>query len=229
MVESVPLFILSYLIGSIPTSILAGKIYKRIDIRDYGSGNAGATNTFRVLGRKAGVIVMIVDVAKGFTAAFFIPKLSIFSFVAAWFESSAGTATELGGIVPIICLCSAVVGHMFPLFARFKGGKGVGTGAGGIFGLHPLAASVCLLTFLLTLFVSGYVSLSSIIAACMLPVVSLVVMLVRGNGIDIAWMVFSILIGALIIGMHRTNLQRLLRGEESRFEKMRLFKRKKDK
>ncbi len=229
MIESIPLFILSYLIGSIPTSILVGKIYKRIDIRDYGSGNAGATNTFRVLGRKAGVIVMAVDVAKGFTAAFFIPKLLIFSFLGTLLGTSSGSAIDGSGIVPIICLCAAVIGHMFPLFARFKGGKGVGTGAGGIFGLDPLAASVCLLTFLLTLFVSGYVSLSSIIAACMLPVISLVVMLVRGNGIDIAWMVFSILIAVLIIGMHRTNIKRLMKGEESRFEKMRLLKRKEEK
>ena len=211
---------LSFLIGSLPTSIITGKLLKRIDIRDYGSGNAGATNTFRVLGWKAGIVVALIDIGKGFITSFVIAHVRILPTIIGGY----GGPQELLGI---ICVGAAVAGHMFPPFAGFRGGKGVGTGAGGIFGVFPLAGSVCLAVFIVTLLLSGFVSLSSVLAAVALPVSSLIIQLIRSGKVDLLWLVITSVIAAVIVFMHRSNIKRLAAGEESRAEKLWLFRPKK--
>jgi glycerol-3-phosphate acyltransferase PlsY len=216
MLQVLILLGISFLIGSFPTSILAGKLGRQIDIREYGSGNAGATNTFRVLGWKAGVVVALIDVGKGFITAFFIPQVRILPELLGTY----GGSQELLGI---LCIGAAVLGHMFPPFAGFKGGKGVGTGAGGIFGLVPVAASCCLAVFILTLLLTGFVSLSSILAALTLPIASTIIQLVVNGEVDLLWLLVSSAIAGMIIVMHRSNIRRLMSGKENRAEKLWLF------
>lgn len=211
---------ISFLIGSLPTSIIAGKLLKKIDIREHGSGNAGATNTFRVLGWKTGVVVALIDIGKGFVTAFVIADVRIFAHSIGGY----GGPQELLGI---LCVGAAVAGHMFPPFAGFKGGKGVGTGAGGIFGLFPLVGIVCLTVFILTLLISGYVSLSSVLAATSLPLSSLVIQVLRSGEVDLLRLVITAVIAAVVVFMHRSNIARLVEGEESRVEKLWLFRAKK--
>jgi glycerol-3-phosphate acyltransferase PlsY len=211
---------LSFLVGSLPTSIIAGKLLKKIDIRDYGSGNAGATNTFRVLGWKTGIVVAVLDIGKGFITSFVIAHMRIFPHI---IGNYSGPQELLG----VLCVGAAVAGHMFPPFAGFRGGKGVGTGAGGIFGVFPLAGGVCLTVFVLTLLFSGFVSLSSVLAAITLPISSLIIQLIRSGKVDPLWLVITSVIAAVIVFMHRSNIKRLAAGEESRAEKLWLFRPKK--
>lgn len=194
-----------YLLGSIPTSILAGKLLKGIDIREHGSGNAGATNVFRVLGWKAALAVMLVDVGKGVVATLFAPKILFvtisFNFV---------YLQLLAGLV-------AVLGHIWTIFAGFRGGKGVGTAAGMLFALYPIAGLVCLGIFLAVAFSTRYVSLASLSAAMALPIVLALLVKVFDKEVAQPLQVFSILIALLIIFTHRSNIQRLLSGTENRF------------
>ena len=148
------LFILAYIIGSVPTSVWVSKHFFGVDIRDYGSGNAGATNTYRILGAKWGTFVMIIDVLKGLIATslvIFIPYYMNNAFAKTNFMVGLGLA--------------AIVGHIFPIFADFKGGKGVATLFGMIIALQPIVAVCCVGVFLLVLFLTRFVSLSSILAS----------------------------------------------------------------
>lgn len=200
------LFILvAYLLGSIPTAVWVGKSFYGLDVREHGSKNAGATNTFRVLGKKPGTIVLLVDVLKGVLAVL-IP-----SFFYPTTDADARTNLEL------ICAISAVLGHVFPVFAGFRGGKGVATSLGVIIGVHPPAAAICLGIFLIVFITFHYVSLGAICAAIAFP---LLVNLVFGNE-QIWLMVFSIVLSLAVVVTHHKNIKRLLAGNEN---KMNLFR-----
>ncbi|MFH0842728.1 MAG: glycerol-3-phosphate 1-O-acyltransferase PlsY [Bacteroidota bacterium] len=202
---SIPLLIISillaYLLGSIPTSVWAGKAFHGIDVREHGSGNAGATNVIRVLGWKTGVPVLIIDIVKGSLAAL----LPVFFSLA-----SDGTAklTNLQILTGII----AITGHMFPVFAGFRGGKGVATAAGVVITLHLPVSLVCLGLFALVFAVTGIVSISSIIAGIAFPVV----LLIFFDTPSLVFKIFSIIIAASLLFTHSKNIKRIIRGEESR-------------
>lgn len=204
------LIILAYLIGSIPTAVWVSKKWFGIDIREHGSGNAGATNTFRVLGKKAGSVVMLVDMLKGFIAV----KLSLFSHFAWNSEAITNLQIFLG--------LAAVVGHIFPIWANFRGGKGIATLFGMILGIQPLVAVLLVGVFLLMLYFTQYVSLSSISASIAFPV--LILFIFREP--EISYRLFAIATACLVVLTHHKNINRLLQGNEN---KVPLFKKKKDK
>lgn len=196
--------LLAYLLGSIPTAVWVGKSWYAIDVREHGSKNAGATNTFRVLGKKPGIIVLIIDIIKG----------AIASLLPFYFYT--GTTDQVVNL-QIITSIVAVVGHVFPCFANFKGGKGVATSLGVIIGLHPAAAGICMAVFLLVFLTSHYVSLGAMIGAITFPLSIVFVFHTHSF-----WLiVFAHVLAILVILAHRKNIQRLLKGEES---KMRVFK-----
>ena len=193
---------LAYLLGSIPAAHLAGKA-KGVDLRLHGSGNLGATNAWRVLGWKIGLAVYLFDTAKGFVPAFFLPR---------WLHANQMDATnaELWAIAYGV---AAIFGHVQPLFLRGKGGgKGVATAGGVFLGLAPMALLASLAVFALILLTTGYVSLGSLVAALMLPVV-----LGFTRGLQSPLFVVSVLLAVFVFYTHRANIARLRRGEESRF------------
>jgi glycerol-3-phosphate acyltransferase PlsY len=206
------LFVLltAYFLGSIPTSVWVGRYFKGIDIRDHGSKNAGATNTFRVLGKRYGWLVLLTDVAKGSTAA----CLPYFLAPAAF----SGYKDEFL-ILQLVGGFTAVVGHVFPVFAQFRGGKGVATSLGIVIGINPPAAAVCLILFLLVFLSTRYVSLGALISAFSFPIVSYFLM---QNDTRIM-IIFTIVLCTLVVWAHRKNIERLLNGTENR---MNLFARK---
>ncbi len=197
--------LLSYLIGSIPTSILVGKILRGIDIREHGSGNAGGTNVFRVLGWKPGVFVMVVDAFKGFAATFWISRLV---FGAVPFEHET---------MQLIAGCAAIVGHIWTVFASFRGGKGVGTAAGMLLALYPIALLICAVVFAFMIFATRIVSISSMTAAITLPVVLSIFRYLMNRPVALSLYLFSFFAAGLIIFTHRSNIKRLLAGTENRF------------
>lgn len=202
--------ITAYLLGSIPSAVWFGKWFNGIDVREHGSGNAGATNTIRVLGYKAGIPVLLFDVFKGFLAVKLVGWLHL--------PGISGTSlvyVEIGAAI------AAVTGHVFPLFAGFRGGKGVGTLAGVGIALYPLALLMVLGIFIVVLAIFRYVSLASVTAALLFP---LVVVFVTGE--TRPPMVLLALAVALFIPVtHRKNIRRLFKGEENKFD----FKRTKEK
>lgn len=191
--------IFAYLAGSIPTAVWYGKIFHGVDVRQHGSGNAGATNSLRTLGKKAGIIVLIVDFLKGFLA---VKAASLFS-------------TETDSILPLIMGLAVIAGHIFPIFAQFRGGKGVATAMGVLVATFPWAALGCMVVFMIIVFATKYVSLGSILGALAFPI-QLTFNLWTDNAdkyaIGFAWLIFIIL-----AVMHRQNIQRLLKGTESKF------------
>ena len=196
------LIFIAYLLGSIPTSIWIGKRFYKIDVREFGSGNAGATNTFRVLGKKAGIPVLIIDILKG-TVAVALAYLSGFEYGGTEFVN-----LQLGlGI-------AALIGHIFPVFAGFRGGKGVATMLGIVICIVPLACSLSLIVFLFVLFSTRIVSLSSMLAGVAFPVI---LNLVLGNQNPVL-ITFSITVAALLIITHRKNIKRLLKNQESKVQ-----------
>ncbi|GBD94498.1 glycerol-3-phosphate acyltransferase [bacterium BMS3Abin05] len=203
MLTLLAIVVLSYLIGSFPTSIIFGKIFKGIDIRDYGSGNAGGTNAFRVMGWKIGISVMMIDVAKGLIATVLISQIRIdpISVAPVYLQIIAGF--------------SAVIGHIWTIFAGFRGGKGVGTAAGMLIGLYPIAFIFVFIVFLLVLVTTRYVSVSSMTAAASLPLF-LLILDYFGRAYKPQLMVLSLIIVLLIIFTHRSNIKRLFAGNENR-------------
>jgi len=196
--------LMGYLLGSIPFGFLVAKC-RGIDIRQHGSGNIGATNVFRTLGRKWGVLVFVLDVLKGVLAV----RLAMFSFA-----DPCVFQMPCGQFLGIIAGFGCFLGHCFPVWLGFKGGKGVAAGAGILIGLTPLVAVLGLVVWVVSFYATRYVSLASILAALSLPL--FVVLLDRQFDV-IFW--FCVVISALAIWRHRTNIQRLLAGTESRFEK----------
>ena len=193
--------ILAYLIGSIPTAVWVSKFFFDIDIRDYGSGNSGATNTYRVLGSKWGTLVMIVDMIKAIVAvklAFFLPYS---------FESDIYLVNMQLGLG-----LAAVLGHIFPIWAEFRGGKGVATLFGMVLGIQPNVALCCVGVFILVLYVTRWVSFSSILASIAFPVFILVIF----NEPEKLYRVFAITVALLVLLTHQKNITRLLKGSESK-------------
>lgn len=203
-VYSISALILAYLFGSIPTAVWLGQSFYKVDVREYGSGNAGATNTFRVLGIRAGIAVMTIDILKGWTAtnlAYFIGP------------SITGPHDSVQFInYQLVLGVIAVVGHLFPIFAGFRGGKGVATLCGMILAVHPEAALICVGVFALTLMVTRYVSLSSILAGFSFP---FSIAFVFHTSIK-SLLLYGICISALILITHQKNIERLLKGKESK-------------
>jgi acyl phosphate:glycerol-3-phosphate acyltransferase len=188
----------SYLLGAIPTSHVVSRTIARIDLRQHGSGNLGATNLYRVLGWKYAVPVALFDIAKGAVPVLlFAPQAS---------------RSELFAVA---CGVAAILGHVFSVFVGFKGGKGVATAAGVMLGLTPLALGVAALVWVVVVRVTGYVSLGSIAAAAVLPVA--VYLLEQPNTPELLWI--DVLVAAGVIVLHRRNIQRLLNGTENRFGK----------
>jgi acyl phosphate:glycerol-3-phosphate acyltransferase len=155
--------LIAYLLGSIPSAVWVGKKWYGVDVREAGSKNSGATNTFRLLGKKAGIIVLLLDIFKGLLAVI-LPVII--------FNSEFQELIQVEVIhVQIVCAITAVFGHVFPLFASFKGGKGVATSLGIVIGIHPPTALVCLLIFLVIFIISSYVSFGAIVSAVLFPVI----------------------------------------------------------
>tara|TARA_B100001996_G_scaffold153252_1_gene116620 strand:+ start:3193 stop:3858 length:666 start_codon:yes stop_codon:yes gene_type:complete len=217
MIENFYLLLLltiSYLSGSTPTSIIVGKSFRGIDIRKHGSGNAGGTNVFRVLGWKPAVFVILVDIFKGWFPSAVLARI--------FFESQS--ISDLG-VIQILCGFSAVLGHTYTVFAGFKGGKGVGTLGGMMIALFPSVFPFCLGIAIIIIILTGYVSLASIIASCSLPI--LLILLPPFLGLSpapLSIIIFSLLVPWFIIFTHRSNIQRLRDGTENQFKNIMIFK-----
>jgi len=197
------LLVAAYLIGSIPTALWVGRAFFGLDIREHGSGNSGATNTFRVLGKKPGSFVMAVDVLKGWVAT-----------------SLAMVMLNQGAILPsqllyyqLACGVLAVVGHIYPIWAGFRGGKGVATILGVMLAIAPATVGVCILVFIAVLLASRYVSLSSMSAGVVFALLQLLPAFRPDNQL-LVW--FGFVVAGLLIYTHRANIQRLRAGTESR-------------
>lgn len=207
------IIVLSYLVGSIPVSIILTKMKKGVDIRNFGSGNAGGTNVSRVLGKKYGVLVILLDAMKGVIAVVFISRLYFGSFP---FPNT--TPFDDFTLVQIIAGITAVIGHIWTIFAGFKGGKGIATGLGVLISIVTLDLLMALGVFLVVMYISKYISLASISAAVSVPLI----MIIRENifGVDIqsyhTVLPFVIALALLIIYTHRSNLERLFAGSESK-------------
>jgi glycerol-3-phosphate acyltransferase PlsY len=200
--------VIAYVIGSIPSSVWIGKSYFGKDVRDYGSGNAGATNTFRVLGTQAGIIVLLLDIFKGVTAAsliLYIPSIS------------HGTDQYVN--LQLLFGILAVVGHIFPVFENFNGGKGIATLFGMLIGIHYLLAVACVALFIVVLLLTRYVSLSSILATISFPIFTIYIFH-RDEPLLIA---FGVAAALMVVITHKKNIIRLMNGEES---KAKLFRSK---
>ena len=202
--------VVAYLIGSIPTAVWYGEGFFGIDVRHHGSGNAGATNVFRVLGKRAGTVVMLVDVLKGYTATIMATLL--------WYTGVI-TATEMLTFKIVFGLL-AVIGHLYPVFAQFKGGKGVASLLGMVLAIHPEMALVCIGIFLLVVIASQYVSLGSILAALAFPV--LLLLRIFGEKESPLLIVFGFIVFLMVVLTHQKNIGRLLRGQENRTVLIRL-------
>ncbi|MFO8030561.1 MAG: glycerol-3-phosphate 1-O-acyltransferase PlsY [Cyclonatronaceae bacterium] len=216
MISFLLIVVLSYLLGSIPSSIWVGKLFKGVDIRDHGSGNAGATNTFRVLGWKAGVVVSLIDLAKGFTAAYYISQLGYYTGGVLPEIVILGVEWETDVFMRLIAGAAAVGGHMYPLYANFKGGKGVITAAGMLYGIEPLSITLAITVFAIVLFSSRYVSLASITATFSYPLFLLMLKYGFELPIDGSLIVISAVVSATIIIKHHSNIRRLIQGNENR-------------
>ena len=207
------LIVLSYLVGAFPSSVVYGKLFRKTDIRKHGSGNAGGTNAWRVLGWQIGLPAMLTDVAKGAIASVLIARIPLGSVP---FEFST---------VALLCGIAAVFGHVFPIYIGFRGGKGVATGAGMLVVNAPIPVACALGVFALMLFLFGKVSLGSIVAAISLPIS--VFLIARFTSIEypILLLALTIALALFILYTHRSNILRLVRGEEKAFPKLQLWKR----
>jgi acyl phosphate:glycerol-3-phosphate acyltransferase len=199
--------LIAYLLGSIPSAVWIGKYFYGIDVREYGSGNAGATNTFRVLGKKAGIPVLLIDIFKGWIS------------VNMAYLTDYNPGSEQFVNFQLVLGIAALLGHIFPVYAGFRGGKGIATLLGIILAVHPLAALISMAVFVVVLLVSRYVSLGSMIAAISFPVIIIVVFKTAIPSL----VIFSLIIAVLVLITHQKNIERLIRKEES---KTRLIRKK---
>ncbi len=193
--------ILAYLLGSIPTAVWVGKAFHGTDVREHGSRNAGATNVIRVLGWKTGVPVLLIDIGKGCLAAL----LPLFMHLA------PAESSELINL-QVFCGLAAIIGHMFPVFAGFRGGKGVASAAGAISAIHPVVTLICLGVFILVFLITGIVSVSSMSAGIIFPVL----LFTFFDTPSLLFRIFSVFIAVAILISHRNNIKRLIRGEEKK-------------
>ncbi len=197
------MILIAYLLGSIPSAVWIGKKYYGIDIREHGSKNAGTTNMLRVLGKRAALPVFALDFMKGFVAVTLIELLK--------YDENISDMWLIN--IKIIAVFAAVLGHIFPIFAGFRGGKGVATLVGAVTGIYPPVALLCFGVWLVVLMISHYVSLSSMVAGCCFPFFTLVSPKVNES---IPFVVFSFVIAVLLIWTHRKNIERLKAGTESK-------------
>lgn len=195
------LIVFAYCIGSVPTAVWISKALFGIDIRDYGSGNAGATNTFRVLGSKWGTIVMMVDILKGVAAT------SLYIFLPYLLSDELHRTNLMIGLG-----LAAVLGHIFPIWAGFRGGKGVATLLGMAVAIQPLVAVCCIGVFLLVLYLTRFVSLSSILAGVSFMVFILFIF----NEKETLYRIFAVVVALMIVLTHQKNIGRILKGTESK-------------
>ena len=186
--------LLAYLIGAIPFGVVIGKLFYHVDVRRHGSGNVGTTNVFRVLGKKAGVAVLICDMLKGF-----IPAVT-----------AAYLLREANPWLVIFIAAAPVVGHMYSVFLKGRGGKGVATGAGVVLALVPLAFAIIFTVWLLLIVITRYVSIASLVATALVPV------FVFGLGDPLPYKIAAVLVMVIIFWAHRGNIQRLFQGNENR-------------
>lgn len=206
------LILTAYFIGSIPTAIIVSKAFFNIDIRDYGSGNMGATNTFRVLGPKFGTVVMVGDMLKGILA------VALYNLLPYYLTNELDRTNLMIGLG-----LAAVLGHIYPIWAGFRGGKGVATLFGMVLAIQPIVAINCVAVFLLVLYLTRYVSLSSIIAGVALPICVLWIY----NEHEVFYRVFTVAVACLIVLTHQKNISRLLKGNEGRVPILKYRDRKK--
>lgn len=207
MLELILVITLSYLTGAIPFSILAGKITKGIDIRDHGSGNAGTTNVFRVLGWQSGIAVGLLDLSKGLIPVMFISELAI---------DSTGISYSL---IQIISGMAAVSGHIWTIFAGFKGGKGALTAVGVFIALAPLEIAITFTVFGLVFLFTKYVSLATLTATLTLLIIMTAEKYFLDINVDMPLFVFVIIIVTLIFATHKSNIIRLINGTENKFSR----------
>jgi glycerol-3-phosphate acyltransferase PlsY len=195
------IIIIAYILGSIPTAVWVGKAFHGIDVREHGSGNAGATNTIRVLGWKTGVPVLLIDMAKGWTAAMLPVFLKL-----------APADTALLTNMQILAGITAITGHIFPVFAGFRGGKGVATVAGAVLAIHPGLTLAGLGVFTIVLVATGIVSVASMSAGVAFPVLLFTLF----DTPSLLFKVFSVLVAIALVITHRNNIKRLIKGEEKK-------------
>jgi len=213
IVLNIILIIVAYLIGSIPTSVWIGRYFYNIDVREHGSGNAGATNTFRVLGTKAGIVVFIVDILKGFGA------VNLIHFTSYYIPHSGGYTN-----IQLLLGISAMIGHIFPIYVGFRGGKGVATLFGVIWAISFYPTLIMGGIFFITLILTRYVSLSSMISGLSFPFLIIVVF----KETTPTLVIFSLIMAVLMLFTHQKNIERLLRKEEKKanLPKLKKLKRK---
>ena len=199
--EIILFILLAYLTGAFPSAVWVGKTFFKIDVREFGSGNAGATNTFRVLGKKAGIPVLLMDIFKGWLAVNYL-----------YFVAVIPESIEHQFEIKLVFGIAAVIGHLFPIYTGFRGGKGIATLMGLLIGLHSLAAVCCFGIFIVVFSISKYVSLGSIIASIAFPII---VILVLGS-VNSSLNMFAVFVPILSLITHQKNIERLVRGEETK-------------
>ncbi|HCT2663345.1 TPA: glycerol-3-phosphate 1-O-acyltransferase PlsY [Staphylococcus aureus] len=197
------MLLLSYLIGAFPSGFVIGKLFFKKDIRQFGSGNTGATNSFRVLGRPAGFLVTFLDIFKGFITVFFPLWLPVHA------DGPISTFFTNGLIVGLL----AILGHVYPVYLKFQGGKAVATSAGVVLGVNPILLLILAIIFFIVLKIFKYVSLASIVAAICCVIGSLIIQ-------DYILLVVSFLVSIILIIRHRSNIARIFRGEEPKIKWM---------
>ena len=207
------ILICSYLVGSIPVSIMVGRLVGKIDIREHGSGNAGMTNIFRVLGWKPALVVGIIDILKGWFATSYIPLLPVDRIFITDFA-----------LIQIIAGCSAILGHIYTIFAGFRGGKGIATLTGMLIALYPSAIPFCFIVFAIVLMTWGYVSVASISTTIALPIIVFLLPRFGFQNPELSLKLFSLIIPLFILFTHRNNIKRLKEGTENRFERLMAFR-----
>ncbi len=192
---------ISYLCGSVPSSVWWGKAFYGVDVREHGSHNAGATNTFRVLGPKAGIPVLLIDVLKGFLPVRLLP-----------FWSGMEPYSDAWTMLRVLLVLAAVVGHLYPVFAGFRGGKGIATSLGGVLAIHPGSALLCVIVFFVVFGLTRYVSLASLTAALVFPLS--ITFIFHEPSLVLRW--FAVVLCGIVFFTHRQNIARLLKGNENR-------------
>lgn len=197
------MLLLSYLIGAFPSGFVIGKLFFKKDIRQFSSGNTGATNSFRVLGRPAGFLVTFLDIFKGFITVFFPLWLPVHA------DGPISTFFTNGLIVGLF----AILGHVYPVYLKFQGGKAVATSAGVVLGVNPILLLILAIIFFIVLKIFKYVSLASIVAAICCVIGSLIIQ-------DYILLVVSFLVSIILIIRHRSNIARIFRGEEPKIKWM---------
>ncbi len=205
MITLLAIIIISYLVGAFPSGIILGKLFKGVDVRQHGSKNMGATNVFRVLGAKLAVPVLLLDILKGVIAVVLFTHINFgdLSIPIHWLKIIAGLA--------------AILGHVFPVWIGFKGGKGVATAAGVLLGLMPLEVGFAILLFVIIVSITRYVSLGSILGTIFVPCALIAEKLYLGFKVPDSYMVLALILAIAVLVTHRQNIKRLVKGEENKF------------